>query len=140
MNSIVAIDPGRTCGYARLDENGFSSREFADPFQAVDFVRCWPPDLVACESFTPRAGIRTWEPEALYVIGALKFACSLTGAAFELQSPAQAKRFGTNEKLAALGWRRPTAGGHADDAARHLLLAAVRHGMIPASSLTGEEE
>ena len=44
---------------------------------------------------------------------------------FVRQTPAQAKSFGTDDKLRRLGWYTPTPGGHANDAARHLLAFAV---------------
>jgi hypothetical protein len=138
--NIVAVDPGKTCGLAFLypgHPESFGSREF-DRWGAVRVVdgvaEIFPmsarPDLVVCESFVPRPGVRTWQPEALETIGALRYVCDRAGVPFETQSPADAKRFSNNRKLELLGWRKPTPGGHADDAARHLLLAAVRHGVI----------
>lgn len=135
--NIVAVDPGTTCGVAR----------FAATLHGPDFFQSWEAPrwdvlrdieaiirggvgLIVCESFVPRPGVRSWQPDALETIGALRYICRRAGVTLETQAPADAKRFATNEKLAALGWRNPTPGGHTDDAARHLLLAAVRHGLI----------
>jgi hypothetical protein len=112
--------------------NGDTPETFElSPFDAVDLVQsriaAGTVDLVVCENFTPRVGIRTWEPDALKTIGALEFVCHAANRPFELQMPADAKRFVTNEKLAKLGWRAPSKGGHADDALRHLVLALVKH-------------
>lgn len=156
---IVAVDPGKTCGVARLwvcetcggvghrrnargnfeysrcpSCNGghqFDSRE-ADRWETLDLIdevgnAC---EGVVCESFVPRPGVRSWQPDALEIIGALRYICHRAGIPFETQAPADAKRFATNDKLETCGWRNPTRGGHADDASRHLLLAAVRRGLI----------
>jgi hypothetical protein len=48
------------------------------------------------------------------------------GYPFSLQTPGQAKSFGTDSKLRAVGWEATTKGGHARDAARHLLTYLVR--------------
>src|SRR6185369_4617370 len=78
--------------------------------------------LVVCESFIPRPGAKTWQPAAIESIGVLRWITNMYNIPFELQSPADAKRFSTNEKLGKLDWRRPSPGGHMDDAMRHLLL------------------
>ena len=131
--NIVAVDPGKTCGWAQYNSplDIFRSGEF-DPLQMVLRIEDLLPgiDLVVCESFVPRPGIRTWQPEALETIGALRYICARSRTPFELQAPADAKRFSTNGKLQFLGWRNSSPGGHADDAARHLLLAAVQHGVV----------
>ena len=135
--NIIAVDPGKTCGFAWLRPGAGTGPESLSVFESTEMDR-WSAvseatdhvSLVVCESFVPRPGVRTWQPEALETIGALRYVCDRAGVPFETQAPAEAKRFSTNEKLAALGWRNPTKGGHADDAARHLLLAAVRHGVI----------
>ena len=120
------------CGVAILGGAFSSSEHLAQTALALvhNVVRGSGADVVVCESFVPRPGIRTWQPEALETIGALRYICQREGIPFELQAPADAKRFSTNDKLQLLSWRNPTPGGHADDAARHLLLAAVRHGLI----------
>jgi hypothetical protein len=129
--NVLAIDPGKVCGRAWLIGGEFKSGE-SDRWAAVDRAHVGGGlfDLVVCESFVPRPGVRSWQPDALETIGALRYVCDRAGVPIETQAPADAKRFATNDKLAALGWRNPTRGGHADDAARHLLLAAVRHGLI----------
>ena len=137
---IIAVDPGVTSGVASagfIDEPPeFSSWEDGTlgTIRSVA-ARLHSVDLVVCESFTPRPGVRTWQPASLESIGALRYICWRLGTEFKLQTPAEAKRFSTNAKLASIGWRHPTKGGHADDAARHLLLAAVRRGLIDVASL-----
>lgn len=137
---IIAVDPGGTAGVAF---GAFHEGVPPDvtlfemtPHEALFYVGdSLPVDLVVCESFIPRPGVRTWQPDALEMIGALRYLCRVAGVRFELQSPASAKRLATNARLDALGWRHRTPGGHADDAARHLLVAAMRHRQLAAGGL-----
>ena len=139
----LAIDPGKMCGVAMR-----TVRDVVVPpgtwewpaWEAVQFV----DDVlstadsginVVVESFVPRPGTRTWQPDALEVIGAVRWTCLKYHHEFELQTPAQAKAFSTNEKLKRIGWYSPTKDGHANDAVRHLLLAMVRHGDIAKEDL-----
>lgn len=133
MITIVAIDPGNVCGMA---EARFREGE-VEYFQSwetgpIDCVRCVEESSfvdrihVVYETFTPRPGVYTWQPEALYTIGAIRYVATKRHLPFSEQSPADAKKFSTNDKLAVLGWRSPSKGGHQDDAARHLLLCAVK--------------
>src|SRR6185295_16508861 len=103
-----------------------------DPYEAVRYVETASVNQinVAYETFTPRPGVYTWQPDALYTIGAIRYLGKKYGFETVGQSPADAKRFSTNDKLKTLGWRSPSTGGHADDAARHLLLRAVKLGAL----------
>lgn len=143
MKVILALDPGGTSGIALgwfgLEQGQgegvpvFRSYEAPtlDALLEVElFLQSGGDKAVVCESWTPRPGIRTFQPEALESIGAARYLCWRYRTPFQLQSPAEAKRFATNEKLATLGWRNPSKGGHADDAARHLLVAAVKQQLI----------
>lgn len=144
---LLALDPGKTSGIAFAEWRdggivGFQSfpTPMLDALRLVNWFveeKMYMERLVVCESWTPRPGIRTFQPEALESIGACRYLCWKSDIPFELQQPAEAKRFATNEKLATLGWRRPGPGGHADDAARHLLVAAVKHGLIDPAVFLG---
>jgi hypothetical protein len=134
---IFGVDPGKTTGIAWLEFPFNDHVPEATQREAMSAVALIERRLtalngaeivVACESFVPRPGVRTWQPDALYVIGALMYVCAKHGIEFILQSPADAKQFSTNEKLDRLNWR--VHRDHADDAERHLLLAAVRRKAI----------
>jgi hypothetical protein len=127
---VIAVDPGNVTGIALTLPGGGVTADECSPYAAVNLVETQQPSVVVCESFTPRAGVRTWQPDALYTIGALRYICERDGIEFVLQSPADAKRFATNDKLATIGWRHPTSGGHAEDALRHLLLISIRRGWV----------
>jgi len=144
---VLALDPGGTTGLAQAwwHEGGtldFVSWEL-ETLEALavleQFVRAprGEPRAVVCESWVPRPGVRSFQPAALESIGAARYLCWRYNVPFTLQSPAEAKRFATNDKLKVLGWRNPTKGGHADDAARHLLVTAVKQHLIDPAVFVG---
>ncbi len=80
--------------------------------------------LIVCESFIPRPGARSMQYDALWLGGYLQGWAFLNTVPFKFQSPAQAKSFSTNAKLKVAGLY-PVGQGHAQDAARHLLVHLV---------------
>lgn len=146
---IIAVDPGGTTGLAtalfhdgRGEVSGFKSFEETDPMDAVHWVHQTmihgplKVELVAERyTITPRTTRLSRQYDALYVIGGLMYVAHILHVPFTLQTPADAKNFASNAKLEAIGWRRPTKGGHADDAARHLLKRAVDTGLLPAEAV-----
>lgn len=130
---VVAVDPGKVSGVAVADLPSLrapAGAELPGLYSTVSWVENEQPEAVVCESFIPRPGAKSWQPDALETIGALRYLALLHGWEFELQSPADAKKFSTNEKLKKLHWYVPGGEGHANDARRHLLLYAVRHQLI----------
>lgn len=127
---IIGIDPGTTTGLATYSE---TSRKFIATQMPMWDAISWVEqvvyegrviDAVAVERFDVGAGTlrKTWQPDALYVIGALKYVC------FDLvieQSRADAKGFATDEKLQKLGVSYPT--DHARDAMRQVVLWLARN-------------
>lgn len=125
--AILAVDPGKTTGWARYWEGHMESGQVEGRHAFYDWVAMTagaghPLELVV-ESFTITARTMATDRDmnALYIIGWLDGMAYRLGWPITLQQPGAAKGFASNEKLAVLGWRRPTPGGHADDAARHLL-------------------
>lgn len=126
---IWAVDPGGTTGVAIWHEAGFATfHEIGGGHEGfVQWFDAWTHGTsvdgieVVCESFIPRPGARSMQYDALYIIGFLKGWCILNHVRFTLQSPAQAKSFATNDKLKA-AVLYPAGKGHAQDAARHLLV------------------
>lgn len=126
---VVAIDPGKTTGWATYDtEDGtFASGQVEGRFDFYAWLRLGMsfgrPIEVVAESFTitARTVATDRDMNALYIIGYVEGLAEQVGWPFALQQPGAAKGFASNEKLAILGWRNPQPGGHADDAARHLL-------------------
>jgi len=127
--TVIAFDPGGTTGGALYTP----STDYFDSFQIeggregfweyarrYEIVRGGP---VVCEDYIINAGTasKSQQTDPLRIAGYLEGTCYASGTAFILQTPAQAKRFASDDKLKHLGWWNPTTGGHANDAARHLL-------------------
>jgi len=143
---ILAIDPGKATGLAYLTAGAVHASKTLPYHEALEYA-VWEIDgardtglTVVCEDFiissrTVRAGTSGWRRGLeLEFIGVVRWYCWKEEVEFVLQAPADAKSFGTNSKLKQLGWWQGGA-GHADDASRHLLLAAVRKGIVDPAEL-----
>lgn len=135
---VVALDPGKTTGVA-VFYGGLVTTHEVDHASVANLVG-WhihealdrKADLrVVSELFTISA--RTTKTkvqyESLYLNGWLVYGPAAEYV--EFQTPAQAKSLATNKRLEALGWRRPSKGGHADDAARHLFTYLHKNNLAP---------
>ena len=136
--NVIAFDPGKATGVACYQNFVHTSFQLNDGFKGVaDFLDpvdddgyydpvgpLYPYDAVVCETFTVNATTHKKDSgafiEVFSNIGAIRYAAYLADVPFYLQTPAEAKSFGTNDKLRKLGWFAGGA-GHADDASRHLL-------------------
>ena len=126
---VLAVDPGGHTGLAWLLDRQFGS----DVVPGGRFgFRTWftkaigeiaTPLVVVCEDFiiTSATARKTAQPDPYRIIGWLELWCDQHAVPFVLQTPAQAKGFGTDAKLKHLGWYCTGNGGHDNDAARHLL-------------------
>jgi len=146
IDAVIAIDPGLVTGFAVLaDPHGeaiFSSFEqeggrFGAAAAYGNVVSIFRPELLVVEDFiiSNATARKTAQPDPYRAIGWLETNAHLTGVPFKLQTPSLAKGFGTNEKLKALGWYKVSKGGHANDAARHLLVATREFEPIAAKLL-----
>ena len=136
---ILAVDPGGTTGWASLTPDGFEAGFDADWLHFCQMVSDHPPDICVVEKFTITTQTakltRCYDP--LYIIGTLLFFAKRDGFRIVFQTPSEAKTFSTNEKLKRINWY--TTNDHARDAARHLLLYAVRSGLITGRDLIDGE-
>ena len=124
---ILAIDPGKVTGVASWEPNrptNLLAWEVPGRYDVAHFVDTMRPSEIVCEQFIiSERTIRTAQDvNALRIIGWLDIWCNQNAVPFDLQTAAQAKRFATDEKLRALDWDTRTEGGHANDAARHLMV------------------
>jgi hypothetical protein len=133
---IFACDPGKCSGWAIYDDLGevFSGQlEFAEFVTfADDEAKYAKPDVIVVERFTitQETAKKTQQTDALEVIGVLRYLAQREGSKFiRKQTPTEAKRFSTNDRLETLGWlKHPLAQwDHANDALRHLLLYLVNN-------------
>lgn len=124
---IYAVDPGGVTGVAVYNEqfNAPALKQYDNWIDAVEAIAgvIWPEDWLVVERFDIRPGVRSQQLDPIYAIGALQYVTRVRRNRIVLQTPAQAKSFGTDSKLAQ-AWG-PTFGKglpHGKDAARHLLV------------------
>lgn len=133
---ILGVDPGKMTGLAGFDLgrelwNGSWERDTASAYAFLtEWATMGPELLIACERFVITAGTmkvgRGDENWSLELIGVARYLAARHGCAFELQSAGDAKRFAPDARLKQVGWWNP-GHDHANDAARHVLLAVARH-------------
>lgn len=147
MNRIITIDPGVASGLCVVDYiSGEQAFEIVEQGELNQFDTCaWleayleegPVESVICETFTitQRTLKLSRQPASLEIIGAARYLTLKQCGKFLMQSPADAKRFSTDKRLKACGLWHSTKGGHANDAARHMMLRLCKLGVIRASEL-----
>lgn len=135
---IFGIDPGKITGYAILNtkRREFETEGQAKQYQFCTIVESWlelygKQTSVICESFiiTMATAKNSQAPWSLELIGVARFLSQKYGADFKLRSPADAKRFSTNDKLKKIGWY-VSGQQHLNDAKRHVLISAVEQGVV----------
>lgn len=144
ITGVIAFDPGKETGWARIQDGKFESgqgRLWPVLFWFDGILEFGRRPTVFCEDFiiTPQTAKKSRQTDPLDGIGALKFLARKYDLALIMQTPAKAKAFATDDKLKALGWYRPTKGGHANDAARHLMVGLVGQKLINPRQLLPEE-
>lgn len=132
----LAIDPGKVSGIALwhpMEATAIKADELT-PIEVTNLVDdLWNNSLgelvVIAESFViSERTIKTApQRDALDILGWLTLESQRRGFELHLQTPAQAKKFSTDEKLRALDWFERTKDGHANDAARHLLVYLMKN-------------
>lgn len=130
---VLAYDPGLVTGWALWNPltQDFTSGQIEGRhafYRAVEGIMDsgYRPEVVG-EKFTigPQTMKKTKQYDALYINGVVDYWAAKHGFSFTLQTPAQAKNFASDDKLKTLGWHKPTSGGHANDASRHMLTYLV---------------
>jgi hypothetical protein len=134
---IIGVDPGAMCGVAVFQWIG-SHRYFQSyektPLETIRFVRKKIDDMsgwvVASQRYTISSSGRpvSQQLDAIETNGALRFIVLDSVRLhheFMLLPQAEAKKIGTTKVLKALGWWQTTKDGHANDAARQVLLALL---------------
>lgn len=132
----IAVDPGGKTGIAEYDTDSDSFISWEDPhFESVIHFICeataseGPNLVVICEGFRITSKTHKLDQGAfeqtLDIIGACRAMCLLNGSEFVRNYPSD-KEFGSDAHLRTLGWYTASKGGHASDAARHLLIHLAR--------------
>lgn len=85
------------------------------------------PDLLAIEQFTitQRTVRHTRQPDALWIIGGLRFLADIEGIPVHMQPASLAKTTWDNDRLKETGWYEVVKRKHARDALRHALTACT---------------
>ena len=126
---ILSIDPGKATGVATYDADhgGFDSYEIEGRYALAGHVSDNSWDEVVCEDFviSQRTIKTTPQKDPLRIIGWLDMDMEARATPFTLQTAGQAKSFATDAKLKHVGWFTKEGEGHANDAARHLLVYLV---------------
>lgn len=127
--TVVALDPGGTTGVAVLDSpvpeihrdqvDTSSPRGLADIW---DILNIAGPEEIVMERFQFRYGGGRSKVvlTPVEVVGVVKLYCAMKNIALYLQTPAQAKKLITDDKIRKLDLWIP-GHPHAMDATRHLL-------------------
>lgn len=128
---IIAVDPGAGTGIAYYntdtDEHWAGEYEYAQVAPKVETLiryglRRGYTVKVVCEKYVMTPGRKSPQPEALMHMGAVEWICRSEGVSLTWQFPGPAKSTVPDAILRKLGWHRVTKDGHANDAARHVLL------------------
>lgn len=143
-NLVMAGDPGKTTGYAAWSpEDGVYVADECDNW--LEFCRRQENFLAAAQQMGRRTLVvmeafiitkatleKSRQYYSLHINGVAEYLAFKYGADYKTQTPSDAKRFSTNDRLKEAGeeWYRPTKGGHRNDALRHLYLALVTNGLI----------
>lgn len=137
---FLAVDPGGTIGWVLCDwapepelmkiarwgeAKPADHQKFLDRvYQGLEKGQI---TAVIVENFRPTGGVKTWQPDALHQIGALKWMCQRFGAVFALQGVSDARAFATSGKTDPFikDPKGPQVGkggkGHAQMALRHAI-------------------
>lgn len=134
---ILAVDPGGTTGWVYYDTytEEFQSGQEADRLVFCFMVKEWVDRdvvLIVVEDFriTIQTAKKSQQPDALKIIGAIDYIAA-GSAQVVLQTPGDAKRFATDDRLKKAGMWTPGR-RHANDAARHLFLRLCKKGLLSA--------
>lgn len=138
---VLGIDPGKTTGVfaVHIDQGvqrwqlghdlypNHGSDIYSWVRREIDLHDEWI--LIAVERFviTAATAKRSRQPEAIEVLGSLRDqVADLEHVSLVTQTSSEAKRFVADDMLKELGWYAKGQ-KHANDAARHVLLALARH-------------
>jgi hypothetical protein len=146
---IMGVDPGGTTGIAIIDVKWDDKRFEPDPKRAHVFntqldgvwgssedsigrrmnwlIEEYKPGLIAVEKFiiTQQTVRFTRQPDALWIIGGVRFLADLAGIPVHMQPASLAKTTWDASRLKETGWASVVTHKHARDALRHALTACV---------------
>lgn len=145
---IMGVDPGGTTGVVVIEVSNDESRYTPDPSTHImddqiearwgpndnsvarrlsEIIIGYEPDLIVIEQFTitQRTVRHTRQPDALWIIGGVRFLADIAGIPVHLQPSSLAKTTWDADRLKDSGWAAVVKRKHARDALRHALTACV---------------
>jgi Holliday junction resolvasome RuvABC endonuclease subunit len=146
---IMGFDPGGTTGVAAIDVDWDETRFEPDPSKAhvmntqlpavwgtglgaigtqiSDLIDKYQPDLIVIENFiiTQRTLRYTRQPDALHIIGGVRFLADLREIPVHIQTSSLAKTTWDSKRITSSGWGKVVKNKHARDALRHALTACA---------------
>lgn len=148
---VMGIDPGGTTGIAIIDVEWDDTRYEPAPAKSHVFdtqieavwdtdvnsvalnmqylIDAYEPDLLAVEKFiiTQQTVRFTRQPDALWIIGGVRFLADIRGIPVHMQPASLAKTTWDATRLKDTGWAKVVKQKHARDALRHALTACVTY-------------
>lgn len=144
MSWLIAVDPGRTCGWFQLkwSDAGTPTARFYHyelPWEAA-LDKLWGygsgggVHAVVCEKLVTSSRTTTAGSSSLWVpefVGAARWMARRWDCEFDAYMASASKAFATNARLQALGLDpRPVGKGHARDATRLAVLWLAERGLL----------
>ena len=140
--TVAAVDPGLRSGVAMVDfwPDG-NCHSIASELPVEDMLD-WCEQIivpenhltvVTCERFviTPKTVTNTHQPWAIEMTGLVRVFAERAGVPFTQYTAAKAKGAVTNDMLREVGLWHRGGKGHANDALRHAIVAAIERGWRP---------
>lgn len=147
---IMGVDPGGTTGIAIIDVEWDESRYEPSPdahvfdiqieaswgvgpdrigLSVLELLEEYKPDLIALEKFiiTQQTVRFTRQPDALWIIGGVRFLADIRSIPVHMQPASLAKTTWDATRLKDTGWAKVVKQKHARDALRHALTACVTY-------------
>jgi hypothetical protein len=147
---IMGVDPGGTTGIAIIDVEWNESRyeptpdtyrydtqleaHWGDNKESIgrlmfDLIERESPDLIVVEKFiiTQNTLRYTRQPDAMWIIGGVRFIADLFAIPVHMQAASLAKTTWDAKRLKDSGWSKVVKQKHARDALRHVLTACVTY-------------
>lgn len=147
---IMGVDPGGTTGIAVIDVSWDENRHVPTPDthildlqleaswgtgeisigqQMYDLIEDQNPDLIVVEKFiiTHETVRYTRQPDALWIIGGVRFIADIFQIPVHMQPASLAKTTWDATRLKESGWAKVVKQKHARDALRHALTACATY-------------
>jgi hypothetical protein len=133
MPEVLSLDPGVTTGWALWSCGSLLGAGEYDEVATGNLIDHFTKTggVVVCEAYiiTAETLRRSRQTASLELIGVAKHFARTRDCTFVMQTASSAKKFCTDDRLRAAGWKQRGL-GHADDALRHLCTYLVKNKLM----------